>query len=287
MLSSDGVRLILMRQRATVLSGVMEMSMKSRSLISFAVVTMGTGMLTLSAPAFAQYDYYSSGSFGFNQNNYPDLSGHKWKKPGASSTTEPTKQKRQAQSPTTQPSTQLSDQAKFLQNPLPYKRDMALAAKLRTDFLSNVGKGSSASRHADLTSMTAKTDFVQVFALMAKLEGLDTSTAEGLTALWYGQSWAIANQRPLPTARQYQGIAKQLRDTNANAMVWDKLDNIGRQTIVEMVAYPAVVQRATYEDYLNTKNTVAMQEFANRVQAGMLKFNMNMQSLRLTDAGFE
>jgi hypothetical protein len=262
--------------------------MKSRSLISFVAVTIGAGLLAMSAPALAQYDYYSSGSFGFNQNNYPDLSGHKWKKPGASSTTtESTKSKRQAQTPTTQPSTQLSDQARFLQNPLPYKRDMALAAKLRSDFLSNVGKGSSALRHADLTSMTAKTDFVQVFALMAKLEGLNTSTAEGLTALWYGQSWAIANQRPLPTAQQYQGIAKQLRDTNANAMVWDKLDNKGRQTIVEMVAYPAVVQRATYEDYLNNKNTAAIEDFANRVQAGMLKFNMNMQSLKLTDAGFE
>jgi hypothetical protein len=260
--------------------------MKSRSLISCVVITMGASLLTVSAPSFAQYDYYSSGSFGFNQNNYPDLSGHKWKKPSASTTTtDSPKPKRQTQ--TTQPSTQLSDQARFLQNPLPYKRDMALAAKLRTDFLSNVGKGSSASRHADLTSMTAKTDFVQVFALMAKLEGLNTSTAEGLTALWYGQSWAIANQRPLPTERQYQGIAKQLHDTNANAMVWDKLDNKGRQTIVEMIAYPAVVQRATYEDYLNNRNTVAMQDFAKRVQAGMLKFNMNMQSLRLTDAGFE
>lgn len=128
---------------------------------------------------------------------------------------------------------------------------------------------------------------VEFFAFMAKHEGLDTSTAEGLTALWYGQAWAIANQRPLPTARQYQGIAKQLRDTNANAMFWDKLDNKGRQTVVEMIAYPAVLQRFTYENYRAAGNTTGIASLAKRVQASMLKFKMNMQSLRLTDAGLE
>lgn len=251
------------------------------------VATIAAVVMTVTPfPAFAQYDYYSSGSFGFNQNNYPDLSGRKWKKPGTSSTN--------TQTPTRQPpvstssqSTRMSMPARFLQNPLPYKRDMALAAKLRLDFLSNVSKGSSASSYEHLKTMTATTDLVQVFALMAKVEGLNSATAEGLTALWYGQAWAIANRRPFPTARQYQGIAKQLRDTNANAMVWDKLDNRGRQTVVEMIAYPAVVQRVAYEDYSGRGDANAMASLANRVQAGMTKFNMNMQSLRLTEDGFE
>ena len=85
-----------------------------------------------SAPAFAQYDYYSSGSFGFNQNNYPDLSGRKWKKPGTSSTTTPrTTRPPNSQRPTTPTA---SDEATptFA---LPYTRDRAYSKQLRAEFL--------------------------------------------------------------------------------------------------------------------------------------------------------
>lgn len=256
-----------------------------RFTMPFGVALIATGFL-IPAAAIAQYDYYSSGSFGFNQNNYPDLSERKWKKPSTASTYK-APPRRQMEAPTAQPSGPTVFPERFLRNPLPYKRDMALAAKLRSEFLGNVGKGSSAASHANLKAMTTRNDFVQVFALMAKLQGLDTATVEGLTALWYGQAWAIANQRPLPTARQYQGIARQLRDTKANPLGWDKLNNSGRQTVVEMIAYPALVQRATYDDYRSSGDTAALARFADRVQAGMMKFNMNMQSLSLTDSGFQ
>ena len=83
------------------------------------------------AAAFAQYDYYSSGSFGFNQNNYPDLSGRKWKKPGASSPTTPRATTASNSQRRTAP-TASSDVTKTFA--LPYTRDRAYSKQLRADF---------------------------------------------------------------------------------------------------------------------------------------------------------
>ncbi len=123
-----------------------------------------------------------------------------------------------------------------------------------------------------MAKMLAQNDFLQVFAGMAHLEGLDSATPESLTALFYGQTWAIA---------------KQLRDTNARDKVWNKLDNKGRQKLVETLAYPLIVQRSNYEGYRREGRAAAIADMAARVRAGMTNFKMNMQQTKLTDAGFD
>ncbi len=56
--------------------------------------------------------------------------------------------------------------------------------------------------------MIMENDLVQIFAGLARLEGLDSGTPEGITALWFGQTWAIVNRQPLPTALQYQATQR-------------------------------------------------------------------------------
>jgi hypothetical protein len=241
--------------------------------------------LILPAPAFAQYDYYSSGAFSFNQNNYPDLSGRKWKKPGATSTPTPTT--RSSPRRATPTPSETSSMPSIPISPLPYTRDRAFSNDIRSEFLVDLAGRGSATDVMQMAKMMAQYDFVQVFAGMARQQGLDSGTPEGLTALFYGQAWAIANKQPLPPARQYQAIAKQLRDTNARAKLWNKLDNRGRQKLVETLAYPIIVQKANYEAYRREGRTSAVEDMAMRVQVGMKNFKMDMRATKLTDAGFD
>ena len=235
-------------------------------------------------PAFAQYDYYSSGSFGFNQNNYPDLSGRKWKKPGASSTppratTTPNSQRRTGPTASNDLTTTFA---------LPYTRDRAYSKQLRAEFLVDmVSRGTPTSELQLMAAMTTRHDFVQTFAGLAQLQGLDSGTPEGIYALFYGQTWAIANKLPLPSPQQYQVIAKQLRDINARARFWNDLSNRDRQTLIERLAYPLVVQKINYENYRSGGRAAALADMATRVQAGMKNFKMDMQATKLTPKGFD
>jgi hypothetical protein len=242
--------------------------------------------LAVPFPAFAQYDYYSSGDFSFNQNNYPDLSEHKWKTPEDTSepTRETTTSPEQSSNHSVKPDT--VDTSSLPVSPLPYKRDTALSDDIRADFLVELAGRGSANEVMQMAKTMARYDFVQVYAGMAQQQGLDSASADGLIALWYGQAWAIANQKPLPTAKQYQAIAKQMRDTNANAGTWSKMDNRARQTFIEKLAYPFIIQKANYVAYKRDGKTAAVADMASHVQSGMIKFDINMQSLQLTDAGF-
>jgi hypothetical protein len=235
------------------------------------------------APALAQYDYYSSGAFSFNLNNYPDISGRKWKKPGATSTPTPTR--RSTTTTRTPQRMSVPDEINIPISPLPYTRDQALSKTIQSEFLTDLAGRGPAYDVGQMARMIAQYDFVQVYAGMARKQGLDSASSDSLIALWYGQTWAIANQKPLPTARHYQAIAKQMRDTKANSGTWAKMTNRARQTFIEKLAYPFIIQKANYEAYRREGKSAAMADMAQRVQAGMLKFGINMQTTQLTDAG--
>jgi hypothetical protein len=231
-------------------------------------------------PALAQYDYYSSGAFSFNQNNYPDLSDRQWAQPGTTSTPTPKSRTLPRRSAPTS-----SAPVSIPTSPLPYARDPALSTTIRSAFLVDLAGRGPAYDVGQMAKMIAQYDFVQVYAGMARRQGLDSASPDSLIALWYGQTWAIANQKPLPTAQQYQAIAKQMRDTKANSGQWAKMNNRARQTFIEQLAYPFVIQKANYEAYRRDGKKAALADMAQRVQAGMMKFGINMQTTQLTDAG--
>jgi hypothetical protein len=239
-------------------------------------------IVMMPSPAHAQYNYYTSGSFYFNQNNYPDVTAATFRaqKQYKQTSTKPNTTSKQASI------TSRSNGRATMNNPLPYTRSSAVSKSVRSEFLADLGKRGAVKDVTQMRTMMEENDFVQIFAGLARLQGLDSGTPEGLTALFYGQTWAIANQRPLPSANQYQGIAKQLRDTNANAMVWDKLNNQERQELVERLVYPLIIQRANYQVYLRDGKKAAIVDMSDKVQQGMKDFNMDMRKMQLNDAGF-
>lgn len=249
-------------------------------------ICLCVSLLVLSAlsagSVHAQYNYYTSGSFYFNQNNYPDVTAatYRSQQQGKHSDSKPGKSARPTSA---KPPTRDAD---AMNNPLPYTRSTSVSAAVRAAFLADLGKRGAAKDVAQMKAMMERTDFVQLFAGLAQLQGLDSATPEAFTALFYGQAWAIANQRPLPSAGQYRGIARQLRDTNAITSVWRNLGNRQRQEEFEKLAYPLIIQRAHYQTYLGEGKTAALQDMSGRVYAGMKDFQLDMRAMKLGDAGF-
>jgi hypothetical protein len=257
----------------------MKISFRTSFIHAFAllVFTLATG------GAQAQYNYYMSSSFLFNQNNYPPIrpSGYYDDYDDKPSKSRKSKKAVEPELPSARKS-----QVSANGNPLPYTRDMALSVKLRGAFLTDHAKQKPDPKD-DVRGMFEETDMVQIMAGMVQLQGLDSSKLEGITALWYGQAWAIANQKPMPTREQYQGIAAQLRRSGTATTLWNTLSNTEKQTFFEQLVFPLIIQKANYQAYLKKGNTQLMARMANDTTDGLKKIGLDLPKLRLSDKGFE
>jgi hypothetical protein len=267
--------------------------MKKQLLATWIFASSFVVLSLLSSVASAQYNYYTSSSFLFNQYHYPNLVRDMSDEPSSSrkssANTSSTKTQQQRPSAANNSSSSTANRstgrASANNNPLPYTRDQALSVKLREAFLQDFAK-QMPDAAADMRETAEKTDLVQIMAGFVQLQGLDSGSMEGLMALWYGQAWAVAHQKPMPTPQQYQGIAEQLRNSIAKSAEWSKLSNVQRQTLFEQLAYPLFIQKANYQAYLKQGKTDSMARMASATQLGMQKVGLDLQKVRLSDSGF-
>jgi hypothetical protein len=171
------------------------------------------------------------------------------------------------------------------QQTLPYKRDRELSEKIKAEFLQDVAK-QRPQEIDDITLLLKTNDPVDILAKFIKRQGLDSSSMEGFVAFWYGQSWAVANQKQLPTARQYQGIYKQLSASTTSEQLWAKMGNREKQVFFEKLTYPLLVQKAIYQAYTRQGNNNSIAKMASFTQEGLKKFGLDLQHLTLSDDGF-
>lgn len=243
----------------------------------FAAALLGLVTLLFTAPVLAQYNYYASSSFLSNQFNYPSLAPTPSKKSSQTSSAPKVR--------VTEVPANTSRRASANNNPLPYSRDPRLSIKIRESFLQDFAKQMPEAVD-DIRSMAEKNDLVQVMAGFAQLEGLDSGTLEGMMALWYGQAWAIANQQPLPSKQQYQGIANQLHASVQSSPKWSGMSNTQRQEFIEQMAYPLIVQKANYQAYLKQGKRDAMARMAAATQEGLRKIGLDLTNAKLSENGF-
>jgi hypothetical protein len=256
------------------------MAMKMTSVFIWAALA-GCIAVLFASPAIAQYNYYASSSFLSNQFNYPSLAPTPSKKSSPSSSTPKT---RVAETSPQAPSN-TARRASANNNPLPYTRDKALSAQIRETFLRDFAK-QMPDAVDDVRATAEKTDLVQVMAGFAQIEGLDSGTMEGMMALWYGQAWAIANQQPMPSKQQYQGIANQLYTSMQNSPQWSQMNNKQRQEFIEQLAYPLIIQKANYQAYLKQGKKDSMARMSAATQEGLKKIGLDLRNLKLSDNGF-
>jgi hypothetical protein len=247
--------------------------LKNRSTFSVAMSVLGCASLMTATQALAQYNYYNSGSFSSNINTYPPIGDNtRWKTPSSGNSPKVKK-------PTTK-------RISTNNNLLPYTRDRELSAKIREEYFQDIERRYP-SIVADMRTMLTKNDVVYITAKFIQQEGLDSSTMEGVMAYWFGQAWAVSNQEPFPTARQYQGIAAQLRKSLGKSSKFSQMTNAQRQTLFEELAYRLFEQRANYRAAMKSGDTSATAKLARESQAGLTKLGLNFKGKRLNDNGFQ
>jgi hypothetical protein len=246
------------------------------------IATFLTGCIGLLIPSkvLAQYNYYSSPSFSFNQNNYPPI-GATYSR--GSSTKKPVK--RPTSNQTDRTTTNQTGRISATNNPLPYIRNRTLSAKIREEFLQDLAKQLPPDEAKGVRELIEKNDVVQVLAGFARLQGLNSSKKEDLLAFWYGQQWAVANQQPLPSLQQYKGIASQLQISISQSSI-AKMDNTELQTFFEQLAYPQVIQKANYQAYRKYGKQDSINRMSKATREGLKKIGIDFQNMRLTDDGF-
>jgi hypothetical protein len=249
--------------------------LKNRNTFLITTFVIGCAAISLtSTQVLAQYNYYTSGSFYSNINTYPPIDGDKrWKSPSSGDSTKVKKRTN-------------SRNVTSSNNSLPYTRDRSLSSKIREEYLQDLEQrlpGSIASMRTLLT----KNDVVQTTAKFIQQEGLDSGTMEGMMAYWFGQAWAVSNQRPFPTSQQYQGIAEQIQASTGKSSKLSKLNNSERQIFFEELAYRLFEQRATYQQALESGDTGSTAKISRQSQAGLTKLGLNFKGKKLNDRGFQ
>jgi hypothetical protein len=231
-----------------------------------------TSILTASEVS-AQYNYYNSGSFSYNINNYPPIGDRtRWKTPSSDNSTKVKKR--------------TTDRVSTNNNPLPYTRDRKLSAKIQEEYLQDIEQRFP-SQAPGVRALLAKNDVVYTTAKFIQQEGLDSSTMEGVMAYWFGQAWAVSNQVPFPTAQQYQGIAEQIHNSLGKSSKLSRMTNAQRQTFFEELAYRLFEQRAFYQAAMKSGDTASAAKLARESQAGLTKLGLNFKGKRLNDNGLQ
>jgi hypothetical protein len=254
----------------------------------FVTTTLAFASCALLTPriAWAQYNYFSSPQFHSSVSTFIP---HKLKFPEIAADADEVSRKSgtgKRQNKTSSVATAAPViKASPNNNPLAYKRDQALSNKIRDAFLRDFAKQMPASEVLEMRTTVEQPEFVQVAAGFVQLQGMSSGTPEGLLALWYGQSWSIMHQKPLPTKQQYQAIGTQVRAMLASTGAWDKMNNAERQTFFEQLAYPLIVQKANYQAYLKQNKADAIARMAEATRTGMQKIGVNLQTLKLGDNG--
>lgn len=247
------------------------------------IATFLTGCIGLLVPSkvLAQYNYYSSPSFYFNQNNYPPI-GATYSS-GSSSTKKPVQRSTSTQTDST--TTNQTVRISATNNPLPYTRNKALSAKIREEFLQDLAKQLPPDEAKGVRELMENNDIVQTLAGFARLQGLNSGKKEDLLAFWYGQQWAVANQQPLPSSQQYKSIASQLQRSISQSSI-AKMNNTELQTFFEQLAYPQVIQKANYQAYRKSGKQDSINRMSKATREGLKKIGIDLQNMRLTDDGF-
>jgi hypothetical protein len=236
---------------------------------------LGCANLFASTEARAQYNYYQSGSFYSNINNYPPIYNN-YKKSTSTSTPSNSSSKVKKRA---------TERTATSNNLLPYTRDRELSSKIREEYLQDIERRFP-SQAPGIRALLNKNDVVYVTAKFIQREGLDSGTMEGVMAYWFGQAWAVSNQEQFPTARQYQGIAEQINNSRKSSKL-SQMSNAQRQTFFEELAYRLFEQRANYQAALKSSDTVATAKIARETQAGLTKLGLNFRGKKLTNNGFE
>lgn len=169
---------------------------------------------------------------------------------------------------------------------LSFQPDPAVSREIKDEFTRAVVKADPAK--ADhIRSVMASQDVLADFDRdMAPYGFKSNNTAGALTAYWVTM-WMIANEKGIPSRQRVAAAHKQVVSNLTGNAMYRKATPRQRQEMTEALVYEtmfALGQRANAE---KARDWDRQRELAKSAQASLMKQGVNLQSLRLTRAGFQ
>jgi hypothetical protein len=168
-----------------------------------------------------------------------------------------------------------------------YQRDMALSARIREDFVNGLVSIATPSEVEGVRQLMREKDMVDFYALLMRNAQLDSTRMEDILAYWYVQMWLVTNKiSAKPSPAQYQAVAAQIDSSISSSEHWKSMSDRQKQTLVEGLIFPAIIQHSRYLGYTKARNTRGLDQLASAARAGLQKSQLAIHDMRLTDQGF-
>lgn len=179
-----------------------------------------------------------------------------------------------------------ADAPQFARAKLPYQRDIRLSEQIRDSLLRDLRTIATEQDIAGVRRLMQQTDMVDMYASMMNNVGLDASRMEDIMAYWYGQMWTVMNKASPPTPRQYRAISMQVFQSISGSEHWRSMSDRQKQSLAEGIIYPSIIQQARFRGYMKSGNKSGLDKLAGAAKVGLQKSQLQIQDMRLTDAGF-
>jgi hypothetical protein len=168
-----------------------------------------------------------------------------------------------------------------------YKRDMALSARIREDFVNGLGTIATPTEVEGVRQLMREKDMVDFYALLMRNAQLDSRRMEDILAYWYVQMWVVTNKvTDKPSPAQYQAVSAQIEQSISTAKPWLSMNDRQKQSLVEGLIFPAIIQHSRYMGYMKARNTRGIDQLASAARTGLQKSQLAIYGMRLTDQGF-
>src|SRR5579883_1554395 len=160
--------------------------------------------------------------------------------------------------------------------------DPRISAQVKEAFLSDLRQRNpaiAAQMEASFNRRDVRLQFNEAIAPY----GLHSDNAIDVVAAYLTAMWMAANQAPLPSTSQVQGVSRQLRDEmSAQSRPSSPAE---RQRNAEVLMYETVWLIDLRQQAQRQNNRLALQQLADTVEQKFRAGNVELRALRLTDAG--
>jgi hypothetical protein len=255
-----------------------------RNLLRVSVVT---ALVAIAAPTSAYDSYYNSPLFYTHMsNNSLQMHSITMNSIGERAKTEYERNRSRGTSAAESQSRSGDISTQFARAKLPYQRDMKQSEQIRESLLRDLRAIATEQDIAGVRRLMQQTDMVDMYASMMNNVGLDASRMDDIMAYWYGQMWMVMNRASPPTPRQYRAISMQVFQSINGSEHWRSMSDRQKQALAEGIIYPSIIQQARFRGYVKSSNRPGLDKMADAARAGLQKSQLQIQDMRLTDAGF-
>lgn len=159
-----------------------------------------------------------------------------------------------------------------------------VSAQVKRELLERVDQRGGGGAVATIERTFQRKSVRQAFDEIVSPYGLRTDDYADVFAAHLLIMWMVANQAGLPTSAQVQAVVRQARRALAGKIASVSL--LDRQRQAEGMMYNAVLAIYARNEAQRDGDSAYLSEMASRTRSDMLKQDLDMQALMLSDRGF-